>query len=335
MKIRVRFSPAWQRKLASIDRHLWLFWAVRFHITIGTVPVWEFLIYWKRLAVVLIAFAAGGYVGAVTVVHRLWARQPETHLRWRDIALAPLQWDTFRRQRGDVMIAAGLKQLAAGKYGEASFNLRAGLARSPANVAGRMQLAALLAASDPTRAVTLLEQGLRVTPDQPELLGALFDVWAANGAAIPAFARSAELLAPGRQPELGGEARVAVVNARAALLLNRSEAAAALTLLQTSPRDFKTPAGLQTVRLTLRALRALGRDAEAAALFALVPADSAREPRLDVGLAVAAQDSEALETALRRLKVQAARPAGALLLAFEAWHELKRTLRREEVEEEI
>lgn len=335
MKIRVRFSPAWQRKLASTDRHLWLFWAVRFHITIGTVPVWEFLIYWKRLAVVLVVLAASGYVGAVTVAHRLWARQPETRLRWQDIALAPVQWETFRRQRGDVLIAAGLKQLAAGKYGEASFNLRSGLARSPANVTGRMQLAALMGMGDPTRAVKLLEQGLDVTPDQPELLGALFDVWTGNGAATLALARSAELLAPGRQPVLSGEARAVVVNARATLLLNRSEAGAALALLQTSPRDFKTPAGLQTVRLTLRSLRALGRDAEAAALLALVPFDPARDPRIDVGLAVAAQDAEALETALRRLKVQAAQPALALLIGFEAWHEMKRALRREAVEEEI
>lgn len=335
MRLNVRFSSAWQRKLAPTDRYLWLLWAVRFHISIGTVPVWEFVIYWKRLAVLLFTFAVGGYLAAVTVVHRLWARQPETHLRWQDIALAPVRWDKFREQRGDVMIAAGMKQIAEGKFAEASFNLRAGLARSPANVPGRMQLAALVASGDPVRAVKLLEQGLAVLPDQAEFLGAMFDLWSDSGATTLALTRSAELLAPGRKPALGAEARAVAVNARAALLLSRSDAAGALALLQTNPRDFKTASDLQTVRLTLRALRALGRDAEAAALFALVPPDANRNPRIDVGIALAAQDAESLETALRRLKAQAQRPASALLFAFEAWHELKRTLRREAVEEEI
>lgn len=335
MKLHVRLSSAWQRKLATTDRHLWLLWAVRFHISIGTVPVWEFVIYWKRLAVLLFALTVGGYAAAVTTVHHLWARQPETRLRWQDIALAPLRWDQFRQQRGDVMVAAAMKQIAEGKYAEASFNLRAGLARSPGNVAGRMQLAALLAVGDPVRAAKLLEQGLATTPDQPELLSALFELWSENGAVTLALSRSEELLAPGRKPELAAAARAVVVNARAALLLGKSDAAGALALLQTSPRDFASVSGLQNVRLTLTALHALGRGAEAAALFALVPPDPARSPRLDVGIALAAQDSEALETALRRLKAQAPRPATALLFAFEAWHELKRTLRREAVEEEI
>lgn len=335
MKLHVRFSSAWQRKLAATDRHLWLLWAVRFHISIGTTPVWEFVVYWKRLAVLLLALSGGGYLAAVTVVHRLWARQPETQLRWTDIALAPIRWDAFRRQRGDVMVAAALRQIAVGKFGDASFNLRAGLARSPANVAGRMQLAALMAAGDPQRSVKLLEQGLGVLPDQPEFLAALFELWSDNGAVTQVLARTAELLAPGRQPALGAGARAVVVNARASVMLNRSEAAGALALLQSLPRDFGTASGLQTTALTLRALRALGRETEAAALFALVPPDPAREPRIDASLALAAQNAEALDTALRRLKVQAQRPVNALLFAFEAWHEMKRTLRREAVEEEI
>lgn len=328
MRLHVKFHSSWRRKLAPADRRWWLLRAIGFCVEIQRDPVWDFAIYWKRLALALVVLAVAAYLAGVTALHYWWNREVETRVGWSDIALAPLRWDKFREQRGDRMVALGQAKLEQGRFAEAAFDLQAGLARSPGNLAGRLSLARLWAMMSGARALKVVEDGLALSPHEPQLLAALFDLYALSGAETAARERSAALLAAEVQPPLPADARRVVVNGRAALLVE-VQPAEALALLDPLPRDAASPAGLRSFRLTLLALRKLGREAEASALFAAMPRDAARDPRSEAELAIAAGNADALETALRRLKASAAHPAEASLFAIRAWHQLKRPILRD------
>lgn len=328
MQIRFKSHSEWRRRRSPSETRWWFLGAIGFRIEIQRNPVWDFAVYWKRLLVALTVLTLAGYLTGVTALHYWWSRQGESDMGWSDIAFAPLHWAKFRQQRGDRMIALGQSKLEKGRLAEAAFDLQAGLARSPRNLEGRLALAQVWSVLDRPRALKAIEDGLVFAPHDSELLGALFDLYTIMGAETKALERSAALLAPDRQPALPADARRVVVNGRAILLLT-SRPAEALDLLATLPRETASREGLRSVQLTLRALRKLGRDAEAAALFAQVPRDGKREPRLDVELAIAAGDVAALETALRRLRVATENPAQTSLLAIRAWHELKRSTLRD------
>lgn len=329
MQIRIRYHSSWRRKLAPSETRWWLLSAVGFRVEIQRDPVWDFAVYWKRLFAALAIIAVAGYLAGVTALHFWWNREIETRVSWGDIALAPLRWERFREQRGDRMIALGQAKLENGRFAEAAFELQAGLARSPGNLEGRLLLVRLWTMMSRDRALKVIEEGLASSPHEPQLLAALFDLYALMGADAKARERSAALLAPGLRLPLLADARRVVVNSRAALLLE-PQPAEALALLQSLSRDATSSVGLRSIHLTILALRRLGRDAEVGALLEALPRDDTREPRLEAELAIAAGRADALETALRRFKAAAEKPGEATLFAIRAWHQLKRPILRDE-----
>jgi hypothetical protein len=323
MRLRLKNHSEWRRKLLPTDTRWWLLWAVGVRLEVQRDPVWDVAIYWKRLLVALLLLASVGYAGVVTALHQWWGRQPETRVGWMDIALAPLDRQKFRELRGDRMIALGRTKAENGRWVEAMFDLQAGLSRSPANLEGRLTLIRVWAMMDRLRALRVTEEGLRLRPDEPELLSALFELYAIVGAEAKALEASAALLGAERQPPLPAAARRVVVNARAALVLP-TQPAEALQLLEPLPGGAGARDEQRSLRLKLQALTRLGRGAEAAALLAQLPRDPVRDPRVDAELAIAAGDAAAFETALRRFKVEAKSPVMASLFAIRGWHELKR-----------
>ncbi len=323
MRLRLRTHSEWRRKLLPTDTRWWLLWAVGLRVEAQREPVWDVAFYWKRFLVALLLLVTTGYAAGVTALHQWWARQPETRVAWLDIAAAPLDRQKFREQRGERMIALGQAKAERGRLTEAVFDLQAGLARAPRHLEGRLTLVRVWTVLNRERALAVTEDGLRLRPDEPELLGALFELYALAGADARALALSAELLAPERRPPLSAMARRVVANARAALLLP-AQADAALRLLETLPMAVGTRAEQRSLRLRLQALRLLGREAEAIALLAQLPRDLERGARVDAELAIAAGDAAAFEAALRRLKVESKEPMLTSLLAIRAWHELKR-----------
>lgn len=323
MRLRLRTHSEWQRKLLPTDTRWWLLWAVGLRVEAQREPVLDVALYWKRLLVALLLSVAAGYVTGVTALHQWWARQPETRVAWLDIARAPLDRQRFRELRGERMIALGQAKAERGRLTEAVFDLQAGLARAPRHLEGRLTLVRVWTVLNRERALKVTEDGLRLRPDEPELLGALFELYALMGADARALALSAEMLAPQRQPPLAAAARRVVANARAALLLP-GKAEEALRLLETLPAAVGTRAEQRSWRLKLQALRELGREPAAAALLAQVPRDPERGAPVEAEWAIAAGDAVAFEAALRRLKVESKEPMLTSLLAIRAWHELKR-----------
>lgn len=323
MRLRLRTHSEWRRKLLPTDTRWWLLWAVGLRVEAQREPVLDVALYWKRLLVALLLSVMAGYITGVTALHQWWGRQPETRVAWLAIARAPLDRQKFRELRGERMIALGQAKAERGRLTEAVFDLQAGLARAPRHLEGRLTLVRVWTALNRERALKVTEDGLRLRPDEPELLGALFELYALMGADARALAQSAEMLAPGRQPPLAAAARRVVANARAALLLP-GKADEALRLLEMLPAAVGTRAEQRSLRLKLQALRELGRETAAAALLAQVPRDPERVTRVEAEWAIAAGDAVAFEAALRRLKVESKEPMLTSLLAIRAWHELKR-----------
>ncbi|WP_415908317.1 tetratricopeptide repeat protein [Oleiharenicola sp. Vm1] len=249
MQLRIQSSSGWRRRLAPSDTRRWFLGAIGWRVELQRDPVWDIVIYWKRLLAALAVLAVAGYLAGVTALYYWWGRQAETRVAWIDLALAPGQPEKFRRMRGERLLALGQSRLEQGQLVEAAFNLQAGLARAPDNLAGRLALTRIWAVLDRARALKTIEDGLARSPHEPALLDALFDLYALMGAEAKALERSAALLAPDRQPPLTEAARRAVTNARASLLLVR-EPAAALALLATLPADAGSRAGLRSVLLS-------------------------------------------------------------------------------------
>jgi len=336
MKIRLRHSTRWTRELAPADRRIWLLWAIGWRVEVRKDPVWDFVVYWKRLAVAALLLMVGGYLGTVTALHWWWGRQPEARVRWVDIALAPVRWDEFRRTRGEVSIAVGLKQLEQGNYSGAAFNLRAGLSRSPRNTAARIALARLHLGR-PAEAVRLLETGLALEPEQPELIRALFATYEVSDAGNAALARAKEFLGSDRQAALAPAVRHAIQLAQAAFLAKAGNNEEALNSLPEANLADKSPDGLRAVRMRVSLLSRLGRHEEARQLLERARRQQPSETDVDVELEIAsaAGDESAVQSAVRRLKVERPTEVQPLLAEFEAWHKLKRASRCGEAERQI
>lgn len=336
MQIRLRHSARWTRDLAPADRRLWLFWAVGWRVEVRKDPVWDFVIYWKRLAVVSLVLVVGGYLGAVTALHWWWGRQPEARVRWADIALAPVRWEAFRRTRGEVSIAVGLKQLEQGNISGAAFNLRAGLSRSPHNIPARIALARLHMPR-PSEAIRLLDTGLELDPDQPDLLRAVFATYELSDAATAALARAKTLLDSARRPALAPEVRRAILIAQASFLAKTARYEEALASLPEADLSDKTVDAVRAVRMRISLLSRLGRHDQARQMLEQARRQQPSEGDVDLELeiAVAAGDESAVLSAVRRMKVERPTQVQPLLAEFEAWHKLKRASRYGEAERQI
>ncbi|HYD82394.1 MAG TPA: hypothetical protein VEA63_00045 [Opitutus sp.] len=125
----------------------------------------------------MLGLAFAGYLVGATALYVWFERNPYNLVRWTDTLLMPLRWDQVRELRGRMMIAEGLDDLRAKRWGEAHMKLRVGLARAPAETRARLALAEFynLANRRPD-AIKLLAEGLKFGYPGRQYLGSLFGI---------------------------------------------------------------------------------------------------------------------------------------------------------------
>ncbi len=335
MKFTLKLNPAWRRHLPPGDRRIWLLRSIALRLDRGMKLACTAEILWKRL----LALAAGSfvlvYLLAASALYYWWDRVPGNQVTWFDVVLAPVRSEQLRQKRGDSAIAAALIRLRERDGVEAYYGLRAGLARSPANAAGRVALARLMLGGDPQGALTILENGLAYSPSDLELLRTLFAVYTAQQARAAALATTEKLLASAQPPPLDATARLWVIQTRAALLLAGREPASAEQALALLPPEMDAAPESRSRYLRFNALVQLGRYDDARRLLPDFPTASGEAARAAADLAIAAGDAAALESALTRLKAAAPGQPTPLIFAFNAWHQMKRLSLRDRTEAEF
>jgi hypothetical protein len=336
LQLQFKFNPSLTRELAPGDRRLWLLRSVGLRIERQANPLWRFEIYHRRLFIALAALGLAGWLVAASALYCWLDRQPNNQVGWFDLA-APWRWRGLSAKRGDTVVLAGLDDLKARDYTSAFYNLRVGLVRSPGNVDGRLALARLIAGYEPARAITLLEEGLPFAGDNPRLIAGLLGFYAAFQVQSHALDVVQGLLQAPRPQPLPAETRWLLERARVGLLLQLGrypEAEAAFAAITTPPASTGS-AGLAALQVEL--LLRTGHTAEAKDISVRLVSAPAVTPavwRQAVEVAVAVGDSDALLSALRHLKAEAPEAPGAYLLAFQAWHRMKRLSYRDAAESE-
>lgn len=336
MKIRLKLNPVLRPPpLEPGDRRFWLLGVLAIRRVEGVQAVWRLEFFWKRFLVLATVLAGVGYLVAATALWAWFRRTPQNKVTWVSVALAPVQRERFRTLRGETSIAVALERLRTRDYVEGFHGLRAGLARAPGHVEGRIVLATLLAGNDPARALATLEEGLAQAPDSPELLRALFALYQQQQVQGRALQQARELLA--RQPPLSEGSRRLVAAARASILADQGEWAAAAQALAELP---PAPEALEADRgalLRISVLIKLGQLAEAKAEIdrRVVAGQATPEVfRLQAEHAIAVRDDAALEGALRRLRAAGPDSPQAYLYTFQAWHRARRLTLRDRAEQE-
>ncbi len=336
MQLQFKFNPALKRVLAPGDRRLWLLRSVALRIERQANPLWRFEIYHRRLFIGLGSLVLAGWLVAVSALFFWLDRQPHNQVGWFDLA-APWRWSGLRAKRGDTAILVAFDDLKARDYTTAFYNLRVGLTRSPGNVEGRLTLARLMAGYEPARAVALMEEGIPYAAGEAKFIATLLGFYAAFQIQSHGLEIVESQLRAGRSEPLQPDTRLLLERARVGFLLQlrrfaEAEAAfAAITAPGTSAEQAAL-AGLQ-VEVLLRA----GRPAEAKVVSDRMLATPTVEPgawRQAVDVAVALGDAEALLSALRHLKAASPESPGVYLLAFQAWHRMKRPSYRDAAEQE-
>lgn len=323
---------------SETERRIPLVPTLGLHLVINRRAWWALVSNWRWWLALAFAVLALLYLGLVTAVHARWSSLPNNHVRWIDVALAPVRWDEFRTRRGDTTIAGAIAALERGEANQAFFDLNAGVALAPGNLKGRALLAELIGYWDPERARTLLREGQAYDPISPILIEGTFAFFARQQAHDDALAYAAQLLDSQREPALPPATRRLVQNARLQTLLTLGRHAEALVVARTLPDEPATPAGRTTLRATVRALARLGHPDEAFAKLSLLyraDPDSPDLALLEGETALAAADDSRLTTAIRRLKVAYPESVNPLLFAYRAWHVRNRPTLRDAVESEI
>ena len=333
MKLRLKLVSSWSPPaLPPGDRGVTL-------LTLGVLRHdhhgWRLELAWKRAALAGFGIFVVVYLAIVTALWSWLEREPRNQVTWSTMALAPFRWDEFRTKRGDTAITQALEQLRQRQYGEAYFNLTVGVARSPANVRGRVALAMLQAAGDPTQAITTLEAGLRYEPVDVQLVRPLFSLYEQQLARARMAATSHALLQ--RQPAVSPTVRQFVAFAQAAHLVEQGdfEAAARALGAEQSTGDAREDARALAFRADV--LAQLGRGEEARRLVAALPEQTPPGERLraEAAVAIATGDAESFERIIRRWRVLAPHDPTPYLAAFQGWHRLKRMTYRDLAEQDF
>jgi hypothetical protein len=331
LQLQFKFNPSLSRVLAPGDRRLWLLRSIALRIEQQANPLWRFEIYHRRLLLALAALALAGWLLAISGLFLWLNRQPHNQVGWFDLA-APWRWSGLRAKRGDTAILAAMDELKARDYTSAFYNLKVGLTRAPGNVDGRLLLARMLAGQDPARAVALVEEGLPFAGNDPKMINGLLAIYSLYQMNTRALTVIDQQLQGSRS--LSPETRRLLIRARASFLLELGrpeDATAALSSLPASAAASRPGEVALEVALQLR----LGHPAEAQKLLAPVLASPAVAPgawRQAVEVAVALGDAEGLTTALRHLRAEAPEQPGPYLMAFKAWHQMKRPSLRDSAE---
>lgn len=315
------------------DRRAWFLWAVALKIEIRATPIWTFEIFWKRVLLGVTVLTLAGYFTTATALHWWLGRQPHNQVAWTDVALAPFRWEQFRQKRGDTSIAQALEKLSEGDYVEAFHGLRVGLARSPGNFRGRLQLARLYAPQDPALAIRTLEAGLAHSASETEYLRGLFAFYTQFNIVTHAGEIVDDLLA---RPDVDPLNR-SVLRAMQAGLVLASDPQKAARLLADVPPSGDAEEDARIARMNAATLVRIGRLDEAAAILARTRTVSSGidQCRAEAELAVARGDAAELESVLRRLRlVRDIETPQAYLVGFNAWHRLQRLTLRDGIERE-
>ena len=329
-----KFNPSLRREISPGDRRFWLLRSVGLRIEIRAEPLWSFEIYPKRLLLALSGVAVVLWLVAATGLFLWLNHTPRNQVGWLDLA-APWRWSGLRAKRGDTAIQTALDQLKEKDYGGAFYNLRVGLSRAPGNVDGRLLLARMQAGYDPMRAVALVEEGLPFAGTDPKYLGGLLSLYATLQIQTRAL-EVVEGLLRQKTPALPPAAKFLLARAQVALLVQAGrypEAQAALSALHPVTADDRDSVDALQVELLLRS----GRAAEAKQHFATHPPANPVAPgrlRQEADLAIALDDSDALQSALRRFRALAPNDPAPYLFAFQSWHRMKRGSFRDLAEQE-
>ena len=338
MRLDLKFNPAWRRPKSGEDRRLWILRTIALRIELHANPLWRFEIFHRRLLVLL---GTAGLLFGLAAVTGLWVflqRNPHNQVRWVDVLALPVNRAGFHQKQGDTAILTAIEQVRQKDYSEAIYNLRAGLARSPANGAGRLLLARFYAGVDSARTITLLEEGVALTPGDLSLLRALFGYYNFYQARTRAVQRADDLLAATGPAALPAAARVFVVGARASLLLDLDRAPDALAQLTAlAPRPADPVVDRELRLLEVDALIRAHRAPEARKILENIPPTGASAAAMlyrQGEEAVALEDVPALQSVLLRLKSLAPDSPSPLLYSFSAWHRLQRVTFRDATEQE-
>ena len=329
VRLQFKFNPALKREQAGPTRKIWLLRSIALRIDKSTKPLWTFEIYHRRLALALGSLAAAGYLMAATALFFWLDRSPHNQVGWLDIA-APWRWSGLQAKRGDTAVEFGLYELGQRNYSDAFYQLRVGLARSPGNVEGRITLAKLFAGHDPSRAMTLLEEGLPHAPGNEKLVSSLLEIYALLQVRERALATVDQELAglpTGRTLFLLQRARVSLL----VQLQRYAEAETALAAVS-APTSALDQAAVQAMRLELLVRSGRAKEARSQVDALLTDASHAIVLRQCGEVAVALDDADLLQSVLRRLRARDPEAPGAYLYAIQAWHQLKRLSLRETAE---
>ena len=89
----------------------------------------------------LAGLAVAGYLAAAAALTLWLDRNPYNQVSYGDVLTIPVRWQHFQKMRGQSLIAEGRADMKAGRWADALFRLRAGLARDPGDLTARLLLA--------------------------------------------------------------------------------------------------------------------------------------------------------------------------------------------------
>ncbi len=136
---------------------------------------------WRRVALTLLV---AGLLGWLSLAAAAWwfvrHKRGFATVEFLDLAL-PHRWDDYERKRGDDYLRRAEAALAAQHYREGFQMLRVGVAKSPANVAGRRALADFyVAVGRPDLGIKTLEEGAAHAGDDVGFLRSYLQLLLAN-----------------------------------------------------------------------------------------------------------------------------------------------------------
>ncbi len=333
MKLDFYFNRSFSRgKLPPGDRRFWFFGrSLALSIDLGTENCWRFEVFYRRLVVVLVTLLVVLWVGASAGLYYWLNRTPHNQVAWRDLA-APWRWSGLKTKRGDTAILNAVEDLKNKNFSSGFYGLRVGLARSPGNVSGRMTLVRLLRPGNPAEAIKTAEEGIAYSAGDPAFLGALISLYFDLQIRTRALETVDALLKDPRATS-SPEGRYSLARARVALLmeLNRGEEAEA-AIATVAPVTAEQRASLHTLHIEL--LVRSGHIAQARQLAASFSDSAALSVRQQVEIAIALEDSDALQSALLRLRAQAPEEPSAYLIGIQSWSRLNRSLFVERAQQE-
>lgn len=303
----------------------------------------------------LLGLMLAGYLAGATALYVWFERNPYNLVKWSDTLLLPLRWDEVRVLRGRMIIAEGLEDLRAKRWGEAHMKLRVGVARAPAELRARLALAEFYTmANQRPAAIELLNAGLGYGYPGRQYLTTLFALaaqsedfdtivaacaalqppdeeeraWlkAQNVSALIAAQRAPEALALTATPDAAGSAQLR--EGRVLALVEAGRPVEAIAYLAAWRAETGPANRAQILRLEARALREAGRldemDAALEQLRTLAPADP-RSHLYGVVQRYLAGRTTAAEAALDDYIRRFAGTAQNLMLAATALTEAKAT----------